>query len=139
MYLCLFITMFHLKNKIMERHFQKISENQKASWNKFSSGWKKWESKLLEHMQPAADGIIGLIQPKDPELILDIAAGTGEPALSIARMLTSGKVIITDLSDNMLSVACENALKQGITNVEFIVCDVSELPFPDDTFDAVSC
>ena len=75
----------------MERHFQKISENQKASWNKFSSGWKKWESKLLEHMQPAADGIINLLQPKGSELILDIAAGTGEPALSLSKMVPMEK------------------------------------------------
>ena len=123
----------------MERHFQNISENQKASWNKFSSGWKKWESKLLEHMQPAADGIINLLQPKGSELILDIAAGTGEPALSLAQMVPDGKVIITDLSNDMLNIARENALKQGITNVECIACDVSELPFLDNTFDAVSC
>lgn len=123
----------------MERHFQNISENQKASWNKFSTGWKKWESKLLEHMQPAADGIINLLQPKGSELILDIAAGTGEPALSLAKMVPDGKVIITDLSNDMLNIARENAIKKGITNVEFIACDVSELPFSDNTFDAVSC
>ena len=123
----------------MERHFQNISENQKTSWNKFSTGWKKWESKLLEHMQPAAEGIINLLQPKGSELILDIAAGTGEPGFSIAKMLINGKVIVTDLSDEMLNIARENALKQGINNVEFIACDVSELPFTDNTFDAVSC
>lgn len=123
----------------MERNFQKISENQKTSWNKFSAGWKKWESKLLEHMQPATEGIIDLLQPTGSELILDIAAGTGEPALTLAKMLPTGKVIITDLSEDMLNIARENALKQGVANVEFVVCDVSELPFPDDTFDAVSC
>ena len=123
----------------MERHFQKISATQKASWNQFSVGWKKWESKLLEHMQPAADGIIGLLKPIDSDLILDIAAGTGEPALSLAKIVINGKVIITDLSDNMLHIARENAFKQGITNVEFLACDVSELPFADHTFDAVSC
>ena len=123
----------------MESHFQNISEKQKASWNQFSTGWKKWESKLLEHMQPAADGIIKLLQPKGSELILDIAAGTGEPALSLAKMVPDGKVIVTDLSDDMLNIARENALQQGITNVEFLACDVSELPFESDTFDSVSC
>ena len=123
----------------MKQKFQNISENQKLSWNKFSAGWKKWESKLLEHMQPATDGIINLLQPKGSELILDIAAGTGEPAFTLAKMLTNGKVIITDLSEDMLNIARENSLKKEITNVEFLVCDVSKLPFEDNTFDAVSC
>ncbi|KEY19074.1 class I SAM-dependent methyltransferase [Kaistella antarctica] len=123
----------------MEDHFQQISDSQKTSWNKFSPGWKKWQSKLYDHMQPAADGIINLLNPSGSQLILDIAAGTGEPGLSIAKMLTGGKVILTDLSPQMLDIAKENAAKKGITNVEFEACDVTELPFADNTFDGVSC
>lgn len=123
----------------MKYQFQQISDSQKTTWNKFSSGWKKWQSKLYDHMQPAAEGIINLLNPTGSQLILDIAAGTGEPGLSIAKMLTGGKVIITDLSPQMLDIAKENAAKKGITNVEFQACDVSELPFADNTFDGVSC
>ncbi|QOW08869.1 methyltransferase domain-containing protein [Kaistella flava (ex Peng et al. 2021)] len=123
----------------MKQQLQKISESQKASWNKFSRGWKKWEQKLYDHMQPTSDGMINLLKPEGSQIILDIAGGTGEPGLSIAQMLNEGKVIITDLSDEMLNIARENASKKGITNVEFKACDVSELPFPDNTFDAVSC
>jgi ubiquinone/menaquinone biosynthesis C-methylase UbiE len=123
----------------MEKQFQEIRENQKASWNKFSPGWKKWDLELHNHMQPASDGIISLLKPKGSQIILDIAAGTGEPGFSIASMLTGGKVIITDLADEMLDIARENASKKGITNVEFRACDVCELPFADNTFDGVSC
>jgi ubiquinone/menaquinone biosynthesis C-methylase UbiE len=123
----------------MEQQFEEISATQKASWNKFSSGWKKWELELHNHMQPAADAIISLLKPKGSQLILDIAAGTGEPGLSIASMLTGGKVILTDLADEMLDIAREKASKKGITNVEFRACDVCELPFADNTFDGVSC
>ncbi|MEO8516693.1 MAG: class I SAM-dependent methyltransferase [Flavobacterium sp.] len=123
----------------MKQQFREISEYQKASWNKFSPRWKKWDLELHNHMKPATDGIISLLQPKDSQLILDIAAGTGEPGFSIASMLTDGKVIITDLADDMLGIARENASKKGITNVDFQACDVCELPFADNTFDAVSC
>jgi ubiquinone/menaquinone biosynthesis C-methylase UbiE len=71
--------------------------------------------------------------------VLDVAAGTGEPGLTIATKLKTGKVIITDLADDMLVVAHENATKAGIKNVEFSACDVCELPFADNTFDAISC
>jgi len=123
----------------MKPQFQEIRENQKASWNKFSPGWKKWDLEIHDHLQPAADGIIGLLKPEGSQLILDVAAGTGEPGFSIARLLTGGKVIITDLADDMLDIARERASEKEITNVEFRACDVSELPFAGNTFDGVSC
>lgn len=123
----------------MEQQLREISEKQKASWNQFSPGWKKWDTEILDFMKPIGDEMIDLLKPKDSEIILEIAGGTGEPGLSIAAMLNGGKVIITDLANNMLNVARENASKRGITNVEFQTCDVSELPFADNTFDAVSC
>jgi len=123
----------------MEQQLQDIRENQKKSWNKFSPGWKKWDVELHDHMQPATDGIINRLQPQGSQIILDIAAGTGEPGFNIATLLTGGKVIITDLADEMLDIARENALTRGITNVEFRACDVCDLPFDDNTFDGVSC
>lgn len=123
----------------MEQPLKDIREQQKASWNKFSPGWKKWDSLNMEFLKPFGDEIIRLINPKGEDLVLDIAAGTGEPGLTIATMLNGGKVIITDLADNMLEIARENAIKRGIKNVETRACDVCELPFADNTFDAISC
>jgi len=123
----------------MKQELQEISEKQKESWNQFSPGWKKWDTEILDFMKPMGDEMIDLLKPKGSEIFLDIAGGTGEPGLSIAAKLKGGKIIITDLANNMLNVARENASKRGITNVEFQACDVSELPFADDTFDAVSC
>ncbi|CAF3783425.1 unnamed protein product [Rotaria sp. Silwood1] len=72
-------------------------------------------------------------------MVLDLAAGTGEPGLSIAARVNNGKVIITDIAEDMLAIANENAKKKGISNVEFNTCDICELPYADNTFDAVSC
>lgn len=123
----------------MKQQHQEISEQQKATWNKFSPGWKKWDLEILAFMQPIADEMIGLLEPKSSDIVLDIAAGTGEPGLSIALKLKSGKVIITDLADDMLEIAREHAAKKKIKNVEFLACDVTELPFDDNTFDSISC
>ena len=72
-------------------------------------------------------------------MVLDIASGTGEPGLTIAAMLKGGKVMLTDLAEDMLAIARENATHRSITNIETRVCDVSELPFGNNSFDAVSC
>jgi len=123
----------------MEQKLQEIREQQKASWDKFSPGWKKWDELMMDFLNPIGDKMISLLNLKDTDVVLDIAAGTGEPGLTIARIVKNGKVTISDLSDGMLTVARENAQKKGIKNVEFQACDVSELPFPDNTFDAISC
>lgn len=123
----------------MELQLEQISKQQKESWNKFSPGWKKWDDKTMDFLKPSGDEIIRLLKPTGNDLILDVAAGTGEPGLTIAKMLNQGKVIVTDLSEGMLEVAIEKAKKQNITNLETKICDVSELPFNDNTFDAISC
>lgn len=123
----------------MEQQLQEIREQQKASWNKFSPGWKKWDDLMMDFLKPKGDEIIRLINPQGADVVLDIAAGTGEPGLTIATMLNGGKVVITDLSEDMLEIARENATKRGIKNIETQACDVCELPFADNTFDAISC
>jgi ubiquinone/menaquinone biosynthesis C-methylase UbiE len=123
----------------MQKELQEIADQQRAAWNKFSPGWKKWDDFVMSFLKPMGDKIIDLIKPADGENILDIAAGTGEPGLSIAAIIPNGKVTITDLAEDMLSVAKENAEKKSVLNVEFKTADVSELPFADNTFDAISC
>ncbi len=123
----------------MEPHLEQIREQQKQSWNKFSGGWKKWDELVMDFMKPVGDEIIRLINPHGDDVILDVASGTGEPGLTIASKLSGGKVILTDLADDMLKIARENAALRGIKNIETVMCDVCELPFPDNTFDAISC
>ncbi|RHX89370.1 class I SAM-dependent methyltransferase [Leptospira stimsonii] len=123
----------------MELHLQEIREQQKESWNRFSPGWKKWDDLFMDFLKPMGDEIIRRLDLKKTDRVLDIAAGTGEPGLTIATLVKDGSVLITDLAEDMLIVAKENARRRGITNIETQACDVSELPFPDNTFDAISC
>lgn len=123
----------------MKHHLEQIREQQKESWNRFSPGWKKWDELFMDFLAPMGHEIIRLLDPKEKDVVLDVAAGTGEPGLTIASRLKGGRVVITDLAPNMLEIAGENAARRGIANIETRVCDVSELPFPDQTFDAISC
>jgi len=93
----------------------------------------------MDFLKPMADAIIQRLKPKDTDMVLDVASGTGEPGLTIATMLSGGKVVAIDLAEGMLEVALENAARRGIRNFETINCDVCELPFPDNSFDAISC
>jgi ubiquinone/menaquinone biosynthesis C-methylase UbiE len=123
----------------MEAQLEQIREQQKATWNKFSPGWRKWDDFTMDFLKPMGDEIIRSLDLTDTDLVLDVASGTGEPGLTIASIVKNGKVIITDLAEGMLDVARDNATKKGITNYETVACDVCQLPFNDQTFDAVSC
>jgi len=123
----------------MEQKLEEIREQQKASWNAFSIGWQKWDCLLMGFSKPMGNEIIRMLNSKDAEVVLDVASGTGEPGLSIAKKLSGGKVVISDLSENMIQIAQEKATRSGIKNIETAVCDICELPFPDNTFDAISC
>jgi len=123
----------------MNQQLEEIRDQQKQSWNRFSGGWKKWDLLTMEFLHPMGQEIISRIHPSGNDSILDIAAGTGEPGLTIATMLQGGIVMITDLSEDMLDIAKENADRRGIRNIETIACDVCDLPFPDHHFDAISC
>ena len=123
----------------MNQQQEEIREQQKQSWNKFSAGWKKWDDLTMDFLNPMGQEIINAVKPAGKEVILDIAAGTGEPGLTIATMLDGGKVVITDLAEDMLAIARENAASRNISNIETKACDVCDLPFEDNSFDAISC
>jgi len=123
----------------MNQQLEEIRDQQKQSWNKFSPGWKKWDHLMMDFLNPMGDALIKFIKPSGNEIILDIASGTGEPGLSIASMLQGGKVVLTDVAEDMLIIAREHAETRGISNIETVVCDVCELPFADNSFDAISC
>ncbi|MEO6232941.1 MAG: methyltransferase domain-containing protein [Ferruginibacter sp.] len=123
----------------MNQELIDIRDQQKKSWDKFSPGWKKWDEVTMRFMLPVGDAIIDAIQPFVDAKILDIASGTGEPALTIAALPGVDKVVMTDISEEMLIIAVENAEAKNLDNIESVVCDVCELPFKDESFDAVSC
>lgn len=93
----------------------------------------------MQTLAPLKEETIRLLDIGEHDYLLDIASGTGEPGLSIAAMMKNGKVMLTDLSEKMLEIALENAAKRGIVNIDTRVCDVCDLPFPDGSFDAISC
>jgi ubiquinone/menaquinone biosynthesis C-methylase UbiE len=123
----------------MDSQLIEIREQQKETWNKFSPGWKKWDDFTMEFLQPMGEAIISELHIKADDNVLDIAAGTGEPGLTIARLASKGKVTGTDISDKMLEIAKETARNKQIKNYETKTCDVCELPFDENTFDKISC
>jgi SAM-dependent methyltransferase len=68
---------------------------------------------------------------------LDVATGGGHTALAMAPLY--GRVVASDLTDEMLEAARDHARRRGATNLEFRLADAEDLPFDDGSFDLVTC
>ena len=123
----------------MPSQLEQIRDQQRETWDKFSSGWKKWDELVLNWLAPVGQDLIRSAALEDGSNVLDVAAGTGEPGLTAATLVPKGMVTVTDLSDRMLEVAAENAGRRGLKNFRTKQCDAGALPFPDRSFDAVLC
>ena len=123
----------------MHSQLNEIRNQQRDTWNKFSGGWKKWDDFTMSFLKSSGDAIIKELDFKTTDKVLDIASGTGEPALTIAAIVTDGKVTATDIAEKMLEKAKEHATDKCLENFEAVVADVSDLPFAKNSFDKISC
>lgn len=115
-----------------------IQDSQRATWAGLSSAWAKWDSVITDQLRPVSSAIIDHLDVAEDQQHLDVAAGTGEPGLTIAKLAPRGRVVLTDLSSEMLDIAAQRANAQGMSNVETLVCSADDLPFDDATFDSLS-
>ncbi|MBY0686972.1 demethylmenaquinone methyltransferase [Microbacterium marinilacus] len=74
------------------------------------------------------------VAPRPGERVLDLAAGTGASAISLAR--SGAAVVAADFSPGMIA---EGRRRHGsVRNLSFVEADATDLPFADDEFDAVT-
>lgn len=117
------------KKKQVEQMFDTISENYDGLNRVISLGSDiKWRKK-----------VIAMVANKNPNSILDIATGTGDLAIQFAEKTSAKRIVGLDLSEGMLSVAHKKVVGKPLAQkIEFIQGDSEDLPFDDNTFDAIT-
>ena len=74
-----------------------------------------------------------------PTDILDLATGTADLAIALAKRNPQAKIIGMDISEKMLEIGMEKVRKKGLENqIELRLGDAAALPFEDNSFDAVT-
>ena len=58
--------------------------------------------------------VVRRVRRLKPERVLDVATGTGDLAIKMAKAMPKAKIMGVDLSENMLSVAAEKVRRQGL-------------------------
>jgi len=75
---------------------------------------------------------------KEGDIVLDLGSGAGIDAFLAAKKVgDKGKVIGVDMTKEMVERARENAKKQNITNVEFLLGEIEDLPLKDNSVDTI--
>jgi len=112
---------------------------ERDAWASVADGWMRRDELLRRGAEPVTRRMLELAGITTGHQVLDIASGTGEPSISAALLTgSSGKVIGTDLTEEMLAYAGEKAGQAGVSNIEFRCVDGETLDLPANTFDAVT-
>ncbi|MEN8204621.1 MAG: class I SAM-dependent methyltransferase [Pseudomonadota bacterium] len=112
---------------------------ERDAWASVADGWMRRDELLRKGAESVTRRMLELAGITTGDHVLDIASGTGEPSIS-AALLTgdSGKVIGTDLTEEMLVYAREKAGQAGVSNIEYKCVDGETLDLPANAFDAVT-
>ncbi len=87
-----------------------------------------WKRKLIE-----------MLHLKGDERALDLACGTGDITFALGEHLHSGKAIGLDITQAMIVIAESKRRAKDVSNVFFHCGDIMSMPFPDASFDYVTC
>src|SRR5215469_7656917 len=100
----------------------------------------RWAAASAEWNTAITQALLTATGLSPDSMVLDLAAGSGEPALSIARRLTAGKVIAIDSSLASLLLAKTHARELGLeSKVECLQGDAQAIPIRHDCVDRITC
>jgi len=104
------------------------------------AAWRKWRASMSVQTAETTKALLQAAQLAPGMQVLDIASGTGDPLLSVARLVgPAGHVTASDQGAEMLAVAEESVREASLRNVTFRQADAHSLPFADNSFDRVTC
>ena len=87
--------------------------------------WRRKTSRLVAKSQPTA--------------ILDVATGTADLAIRLAKDIPSATITGVDLSEKMLEIGKQKIAQQQLyQRITLMTADAARLPFPDNSFDAIT-
>jgi SAM-dependent methyltransferase len=110
------------------------------AWSESAPYWERHAALIREMFEPLSDALIEDAALEPGKSALDVAGGTGEPALRIAEVCGPQTVVAcTDGVAAMIAAAKREAARRELCNVTFTQCAADALPFRSHRFDAAVC
>jgi SAM-dependent methyltransferase len=117
-----------------------IKEQQRTQWRDAADAWDRYFDWYSQAFGPLMAWCADATAAAPGMRVLDVAAGSGQPSLTIApRLQPGGTILGVDFSPEMVGVAERRARAAGATNTSFRTMDAEQLELPDASFDAVTC
>ncbi len=118
---------------------EQFKQMQLKAWNTAAQGWKKWWPVIEDGAQKLSERIVKLAGIGQGSKVVDLATGTGEPAITAAKLVgPAGKVLAIDISPQMLATARERAKQHGLEGVmQFMEGDAESVVWDKSAFDAI--
>lgn len=112
-------------------------------------------AEMFDHIAPAYDRMnrlmtfgldrvwlrrtISAISKAEPRNVLDIATGTADVAIALARKLPDALITGIDISEGMVNIGKQKVSRAGLeSRIRLETADALELPFEDNYFDAIT-
>lgn len=116
-----------------------LSETQQPAFGAVADQWEKWEAFLSSSYRCFNRLFFRKAGIATDQNVLDLGCGSGYQSGLMAEMVGfGGSVVGLDLSPEMITVASRRVKATGQENLSFLNCDITNLPFPDHSFDAAT-
>jgi ubiquinone/menaquinone biosynthesis C-methylase UbiE len=110
------------------------TQNQ-PDWDALAGKFDLW----LPHIAPVGEALLAALPINPGDKVLDVASGTGEPALTLAQRNPHAQVTGTDAAAGMVRAAQNKAKAERLENIEFVTMKAEQLDFEDASFDKILC
>lgn len=117
-----------------------LPEEQIAAWRSVAAGWERQRAFLWQATRHVSERMVELVDPREGDTVLDLAAGVGDTGFLAARRIGStGRLLSTDAAAEMVAAAERRGAALGLANVEYRVVDAASIDLPTGSVDGVLC
>lgn len=111
--------------------------SKKSILQEFGANAESYAASKVHAKGASLSRLVKLVNPSPNWRMLDIATGAGHTALAFAPFVA--EVLATDITPEMLEQTERLASASGYTNIRTETADAEDLPYPDNSFDLVTC
>lgn len=109
-------------------------------WEEMAAGWEGHRRRVWDASRAVGEWLVDALDPQPGETVLELAAGVGDTGFAAARRLGStGTLITTDFSEQMVQAARRRADELNVSNAQFRTLDAERMELGDGSVDAVLC
>jgi SAM-dependent methyltransferase len=109
-------------------------------WASVATHWGEHADYVDARAAVLTSRMLELAEPRAGDRLLELACGAGGVGLAAAALVgPTGEVVLSDVVEEMTSIAARRAMTLGLTNVSTCRLDLEQIEQPDNSYDVVVC